>query len=251
MYVTKYKGLDDFCSAFFHVEESPEAHVSNTCLCRQPCTRKIVWCFLVARHGNNCVMKRMYRNTINQGRTVHAECHFCNDLGVHRMIQRYKDLHLTLYLTYQPCHFSGGHRSPNCKSCTMRLLQFKAKMQVHIDIKVAYIYRAHWINMQQYEIQAHNARNGMRLLLWHGVPMTAFTLHDWQFIAREFQVKLPSAPLLSVRFSMDRFIDTYIRNICDDTMHNSSALHLHRIHRSMSRSKIQQIPAFGMSVPVL
>ena len=59
---------------------------------------------------------------------------------------------LILYLTYQPCHHSGGHKKRGMgehgTSCTELLLRFVADVlmprRIILDIRLTYIYRAHW-----------------------------------------------------------------------------------------------------------
>ena len=83
---------------------------------------------------------------------------------------------VSLYLTYQPCHFSGGHVKTIGKavttSCTNRLLKWAmtelAPHGVSMEVVLAKIYRAHWEDLHKTEDERQvrvqligHARNNM------------------------------------------------------------------------------------------
>ena len=89
---------------------------------------------------------------------------------------------LSVFLTYQPCHFSGGHVKNIGKavttSCTNRLLEWNRSTLrpagVTLTILLPKIYRAHWEDdgfhktadeKKHYGARAEKSREGLKLLL--------------------------------------------------------------------------------------
>jgi hypothetical protein len=110
----------------------------------------------------------VYKNKIiEDGSAIHAEMFLIGDPMLRSKLE--KNQVLTLYLTFQPCHFSGGHRKKSFISCTEALQQFYIKklqvLNIQLVIKFAYIYRAHWIHTPiRYIPMIENARSGLRIL---------------------------------------------------------------------------------------
>ena len=127
---------------------------------------------------------------------------------------------MTLYLTYQPCHFSGGHQRPSHISCTQELIRYKRnELQAHnvtLEVKIAYIYRAFW-DLDKSDVKywrmIENAKSGMRLLREDGVGLKAFDEDDWAFVTqccgRDVQERLRNLEDLEVGY----------RQICDAFNH--------------------------------
>jgi len=184
--------LCDFCEGFFHVEQSVEMQLPNICLCQRLCLRKSVTCIArITTETGEEVFKSAYKNRKEFGNaTTHAEKLMIWDFACLNAIRSSKDARImTLYLTYQPCHFSGGHSRPSSISCTQELVRFKEreleKHNVSLIVKVAYIYRAFWDpgnSDRKYWKMIENAKLGIRLLRQHGIALEAFEESDWLLI---------------------------------------------------------------------
>ena len=75
---------------------------------------------------------------------------------------------MNIYLTYQPCHFSGGHYRKSNNSCTESLIQYYNNVlkpySISANIRFGYLYRAHWTESPKYVIMIKNAQEGIKLL---------------------------------------------------------------------------------------
>jgi hypothetical protein len=95
-----------------------------------------------------------------------------------------RDDELVLYLTYQSCHHSGGHRRTREQSCTLKLIDFHRtwfmSRGVRMHIKICYLYRAHWRGMAEfgYGPMIENAQAGIRLLMAEGIALNAMVPSD-------------------------------------------------------------------------
>jgi len=193
--VTRCMNLDlcNFCEGFFHVEESVEMKLPDTCLCNKMCLRKSVTC--IARITQETTGAEMfvsaYKNRKEFGNyRTHAEKIMICDLECLNAIRSSHDARImTLYLTYQPCHFSGGHTRPSAISCTEELVRYKEsvleKHNVKLKIKIAYIYRAFWDlrnSERKYWQMIQNARIGIQRLHYHNISLHAFDETDWALI---------------------------------------------------------------------
>jgi hypothetical protein len=178
----------DFCAGFFHVEPSEEAHVNESCLCHRPCFRKTVFCLARLRRATETRYEAVYTNCHRwSGPAIHAESYLVTDAHLQAALRTAReDDELVLYLTYQPCHRSGGHRRAREQSCTLKLIDFYqawlAPRGVRLRIKICYLYRAHWRGMEEYEPMIENAQKGIRLLMSHGIGLEAMGAADWQYL---------------------------------------------------------------------
>jgi len=117
-------------------------------------------------------------------------------------------LRLLLYMTYQPCHHSGG-RVPKAAlnnagyaaaapqhpaTCSERLRDFYIKelrpYGVALELVLADVYKATWdeelhpseVERSVYSTKSESAREGMRMLLSEGVTMRAMIPSDWEYL---------------------------------------------------------------------
>lgn len=219
-----------FCAGFFHVEPSVEANARQVCLCYGPCYRKTVTCVARLRRCGRDALVRIYSNCHRAaGPALHAENFVVLDAVLREQIRSCGEGDsLMLYLTYQPCHFSGGHDRARDTSCTETLVRFQAEVLspygVQLVIKVCYLYRAHWLDMQSYSPMITNALQGLRLLRRSGALLEAMSWRDWQFLV-EFtaphvqraweEVRAPFEPwMFRERERMDEFIRGFLlRNV--------------------------------------
>lgn len=203
---------EQFCAAFYHIEDTPEAGQPEMCLCRRPCPRKTVC--LIARlqrasddgGWREAYLARYVNCYRGSGTTnLHAEHFLTQDPQLDAAVRGLGGPgRLTLYLTYQPCHKSGGHDVATMgsayTSCTELLIRHLrthlAPHGVEIDVAVAYIYRAHWregMYPKKYAPVVASAREGLRLLFAAGIGVRAFGAEDWGFLASHGDGSLVSA----------------------------------------------------------
>ena len=207
--------LQQFCAAFYHIEPTPEAGLKELCLAAEHgggvCPRKTVVCIarLQARaigaddrpsdgeSGWRDVYVCRYSNCFRGDSTsnVHAEKFLTADRDMERHIGALPERggRLVLYLTYQPCHHSGGHSRAvmgHTTSCTRLLLAYAARVltprAISLHVRVPYIYRAHWkpgLFPSKYEPVVAAAVEGLRLLAaTPGVDVAALVDADWAFL---------------------------------------------------------------------
>ena len=138
---------------------------------------------------------------------------------------------LVLYMTYQPCHHSGGHSrrsmGQHSTSCTELLIRHVRETlrsrAVHLELRIAYLYRAHWEKGSfdpKYAPAVDAARRGLQLLAKEGVQLSAFTPVDWQWLVtlcddrtrRAWQERSPPFrdDVLAARERMDAFVKAAI-----------------------------------------
>lgn len=216
--------LQELCEGFLHVEKTPEANMAEFCLCRQTCARKTVsCCALIFNAEKACVFKHIYRNQKIGRKVVHAEQLALQDANFLRCIGA---LHrIQFFLTYNPCHFSGGHNGFIKKiSCTNSILEFYARnahLNIGIEIVISYPYRAHWrtqscsCNLQTelappcYLHSILLARKGIALLKDRGIAIRSFCAQDYDLLMRQFFPQL--LPLFETHRA--RILDR--RALCD------------------------------------
>jgi hypothetical protein len=166
------QSITDFCDEFLHIDETPEANVPEFCIkCEKACDRckrKSVTCVAILEKDEKTIYQSIYKNRpANTRNAIHAEVFMIYDEELRKKLDFNQTL--TLYLTFQPCHFSGGHYKAKQNSCTEALLQFQDKilkpLDINLCIKFSYMYRAHWImESDQYDEMIENAKRGLRLL---------------------------------------------------------------------------------------
>ena len=200
--------FDQLCAAFFHVEPTPEADCAELCLCAarggQACPRKTVVCVLRVQHRRlrdssdpeppwDDLYVARSQNCFRGGTesNIHAERFLMADPGLADTLCALPDdgeRRVVLYMTYQPCHHSGGHRrrgmGAHGTSCTEAILEYVERSLrprgVTLELKIAYLYRAHWEEgafHPKYQPAVEAAR-GLRLLASAGVRLSALTHHD-------------------------------------------------------------------------
>lgn len=222
--------LCEFCEGFFHVEQSVEMNVPNICLCTTLCSRKSVTC--IARITNDSTGEELYISAYKNARqyrtfTTHAEKIMMSDINCLRAVCASHDPRtMDLYLTYQPCHFSGGHHRPLPISCTDELIQYNRnqlqKHNVKLNIKVAYIYRAFWDtdkSESKYWRMIENAKSGICLLRENCIQLTAFSEEDWDFVKKccskdaQRQIKNVGELQMEYRKICDAFNRTFLASL--------------------------------------
>ena len=115
--------VGQLCGSFFHIEATPEDGIPQLCLSAElggpVCARKTVCCVARVQAGaadGTWVDKYVgrYFNCWqgNSQANLHAEHFLLQDAGLAAAVGALDDGQgrLLLYLTYQPCHHSGGHR---------------------------------------------------------------------------------------------------------------------------------------------
>ena len=241
---------DQFCASFFHIEPTPEGGIEEVCLSAAcggtTCPRKTV--VGVARlhaldHDGNATEELYVARYSNCWKgsseaNVHAEVFLLSDASLSRALESLPESggRLTFYLTYQPCHHSGGHSKGNLgkhtTSCTELLCDHVRDVltprRVHLDLRIAYIYRAHWETGAydpKYAPAVQAARDGLALLALHGVGLAALGPADWQWLVDQCdeyvrvawrEMKHPlGAAVREQRTKMDRFIADFLSTVCE------------------------------------
>ena len=204
--------VGQLCAAFFHVEPTPEDGIAEVCLCAAEggavCPRKTVVCVarVQQRDGQDtCAWHDTYvarYSNCFQGGTeanLHAERFLVQDSQLERALTALPSdatCRLLLYMTYQPCHHSGGHRrrgmGTHGTSCTEALLAY-ARSALHprgiaLQLRIAYLYRAHWEEGAfdpKYQPAVEAARKGLQLLAQGGVELCALTHADWEWLVTQ------------------------------------------------------------------
>ena len=160
--------ITNLCDEFLHIDETPEANVIESCCYCKCCKRKSVTCVAVLSRDDKIIFDRVYKNRPVHGmNAIHAERLMINDSDLISNLDT--DQTLTLYLTLQPCHYSGGHVKAKDISCTNALIAFHERwlkpLNVKVSIRFAYLYRAHWtIDCRKYEAMIINSNIGLKLL---------------------------------------------------------------------------------------
>lgn len=188
--------VEQFCEGFLHIEETPEIDMKQFCICNNLCTKKTVWGILILYDDTDTkIFSKIYKNSKIQNKIVHAEIMITQDQEV---IKHLKNCHhILLYLTYNPCHFSGGHHGfIKQNSCTKALINFKElhldPLNISFEVAISYPYRVHWkIKTNCCDIQTHfapvcytktiqNARSGLLLLDQKNIHIRALKKCDYE-----------------------------------------------------------------------
>lgn len=163
--------ISNLCDEFLHIEETPEADLCQVCVECNCCVRKSVTCVSIVKDKDDkTVYGKVYKNELFSSSQFarHAEMFFISDTDLRDILDH--DQVITLYLTYQPCHFSGGHYKTNHISCTESLQYFHEKVlkpfNICVKIRFAYLYRAHWRSQDtKYDQMIMNANIGLKILI--------------------------------------------------------------------------------------
>ena len=174
-----------------------------------------------------------------------------------------KPVQLLLYMTYQPCHHSGGalprdelaraaymdEMAEHATSCSERLrdwyLSVLVPQKVELQLILSDVYKATWENSlhptmderKAYASKSSAAREGLRMLLREGIEMRSMQPADWDFLVslcdRSVQIAWsargsPGSPFsrlqLDLRARMDSYLESYIHECKVDRAAQPSTL---------------------------
>ena len=215
----------DLCDEYLHIDDTPEAKIKEICTNCVCCIRKSVTCVCIVKNKTHeIIYSKVYKNKIMESSQLarHAEMFFISDVKL-REILDFNQV-ITLYLTYQPCHYSGGHYKPSTNSCTEALCHFNEKILKYYDIKLkirfAYLYRAHWVMSNcKYSSMIQNANDGLKILL-NTFDVDVMRSEDiaeiQQHLSSNMKKKLSSGffdKILEARIDLEEFISRYLSNI--------------------------------------
>ena len=223
-----FHNLSDYCNGFFHVERSVEAGVAETCLCSTQCYRKSVTCIVkLAERTGEELYSAKYTNNRNFSGTIHAEQFIYHDETLNALVNtlaKDKDYDMIVYMTYQPCHYSGGHTKKSNMSCTELMINYNRQMlvpnNIQLHLKTAYIYRAHWSRFnieRKYWPMIDSSVMGIRKLHDNNIKLSNLQKNDWNYIhslvsddvlAQVYTMKNYDK-LLEERVRMDTFIGRF------------------------------------------
>lgn len=222
--VTFNEEITNLCDEFLHIDDTPEANIEEICV-KCDCMRKKVTCIcLISDHEGNCIFSKVYKNKhlLFSNTARHAEMFFISDVEVRKVLKY--NCSITLFLTYQPCHYSGGHDRTNNISCTEALIHFSDKilrpLHCSLKIKFAYLYRAHWKdNNPKYEIMIKNSNTGLKMLL-ESFECEVMRYPDFEILKHHFNMQTmiewqsgTYTELISKRKSMESFLQKYIDDV--------------------------------------
>lgn len=216
------KMITNLCDEFLHIDSTPEADICEHCVACK-CVRKSVTCLVCVRENDQEVYTNIYKNQgfKDYASAVHAEAFFINDAYL-RTILRNNQV-ITLYLTYQPCHYSGGHFRAKQISCTVSLIHFYEKhlkpLNIELHIKFAYIYRAHWCMNDKYKSMIQNSIDGLKLLSQYA-KLSVLKENDLCFIRKfcspDIICKLDNGyfdEILFKRKKIEAFMTVFLENL--------------------------------------
>lgn len=186
---------DEVCRYFHHVTPCPECpgiSKTSSCLSKKPCIRKSVCCIAVLRGRDDIAWQGMFFNKVapNEPKRVHAEAQLVRCSALLDALASAPALQeLRLWLTFQPCHYSGGDdKTQSTLSCTELLRQLHEqhlqRSGVRLRIKIANVYRAHWSRLREATTHMRcilSSRSGIALLKTFA-DVDAFAPEDWVFV---------------------------------------------------------------------
>ncbi len=194
--------LAQFCQGWFHCDEVHEWKEEEYCLCVHPHTRNIVrGLVLLENDQEQTLYAETYHNVFlgHAERNLHVEDVMVNDEKLLKALKRptQGQKHLTLYMTYQPCHFSTGGRDVpkvRSKSCASTLShwvrQVITPLGIDFQIRICSLYRAHWTDpslfsndqdITLFEGKTAQARHGLKIIQDEPqINLQAMTRKDWQ-----------------------------------------------------------------------
>lgn len=224
--------VETFCNAFIHVERTPEAKLDAFCMCKtRPCLRKNVTCVmkLVSENGK-MLFEGVYHNKFNHIKRkafLHAEDFALKDAYRFKNISNVSKM--MLYLTYNPCHFSGGHSGIcSAKSCTDNLIQFsKNYSNICIEVKISYTYRVHWTLLkcncadcepapEKYRPMIRQSQIGLHKIAMNNIKVSSFDPDDYEYLLRfandivKSQWEVEKHSILKKRSIVDEFVQSVI-----------------------------------------
>lgn len=251
-----FSSVDQFCKAFFHAQRCYEFKIDDT-LCLKNyninrtsmirrvdrsdyCHRRgafIVACVSIPNKPNAFVKRytNCYRGNTNLN--LHAEDFFVSDEEVLNVLESGIDVKVVLYVTFQPCHKSGGDETfgktkIHAKSCTNTLINFVTQYQnLTLEVICVNIYRAQYTERKGFRSEESAelfservclARQGIYLLSQcERVTLRAMSREDWLFMNKLVRRKgrrvftIP-AELMRIRESVDLCVQQCIDScICD------------------------------------
>ena len=223
-----FSGRRQFCEAMFHCSPCYEWNMNGTiCLNEPKCYRSVIYAVArLFREGKEVYAAR-YKNCYrgSSAANIHAEEFMIPDLTPRLKEMKEEEASLLLYLTLQPCHYSGGcrHVKGNGKSCTELMIQFaREHPELDITIRCSNIYRAHYTEpdkfsskeaAEQFRERVELARKGIRMLATEpNIDVNGMRAEDWCYLMS----KLKGDPCITqeqwtYRLEMDKHVGQFLR----------------------------------------
>jgi len=227
-----------FCRAFFHIDECFEWKQRGLCLNGDGvCLRNDVQAIacIDTRDGESFVARYGNQFRGSSETNVHAEEEMVRDARLLAALATapVESRRLTVYLAFQPCHHSGGGRSMShvhTKSCASLVLDWFQKMCLpmgaRLRIKCCGLYRAHWeepalfasrSDAELFGDRTSRAQQGLLLLLRQpGITVEAMDREDWvrlQQLTLSASLSTISQVHWIVRYATDEHIATFLRKL--------------------------------------
>ena len=176
--------IGKFCAAFYHVpskNDNPQYCLDDhNCKVGQEDTlpRSVVALVKYEIDDGNDIIVR-YSNHYMQNATKHAEEFFSDDiknLTSSSSVSRKTLKKITMYVTFQPCHFSAKYtHDKNCCGVLLELLDHPRLNGVKICIKPTHIY----IAGKTHPDLVRKGKEGISLLMDRGIEITRMEENDW------------------------------------------------------------------------
>tara|TARA_Y100000746_G_C15466857_1_gene434366 strand:+ start:629 stop:1354 length:726 start_codon:yes stop_codon:yes gene_type:complete len=218
--------IENLCDEFLHIDDTPEANVCHCCSENNTCVRKSVTCVVILKKDEDEIYSKVYKNkSFQDAPAIHAEIFVISDQELKSKLDYNQSL--CMYLTFQPCHYSGGHNRVKKGSCTESIQRYYLNVlkpfNISLHIKFAYLYRAHWIDIDpKYTIMIENAKKGLKILSSFA-KISVIDSDDInilkKFCNHDTQKKLNSGhydTLILNRSKIVRFIENFLQTISRD-----------------------------------
>ena len=192
-----FQDMNQFCAALFHGKKCYEWNIDiDLCINNDRCFRTVVYIVALLQRPDTPDYIVRYHNCFRGGteQNIHAEQFLVED-EVIRHMDPTKPAQLTCYMTYQPCHLSGGHENMTSHriSCSLRLLRFVEQFpKLRLILRCAAIYRAHYTKPEgfytpkqavAFQSRVNLAREGIQMLQAHPrIELQSFRKKDWAFM---------------------------------------------------------------------
>lgn len=217
--------IENLCDEFLHIDDTPEANICRCCSENNTCMRKSVTCIVILKKDEKEVYSNLYKNkSYKEISAIHAEMFAIYDQDLRNKFDYNQTLNM--YLTFQPCHYSGGHNKVKNISCTESLqkfyIEFLKPFNISFNVKFAYLYRAHWIDIDpKYNIMIENAKKGLKILSTFA-NVSVIDTYDIDILKKfchsDTEKKLNSGhydQLILNRSKIVQFIEKFLKTIID------------------------------------
>lgn len=237
--------VGQFCAAFYHVPAKQFTLHCHCCPDKSQCKvgqridqngfsvhpKTVVAVIKCEDNDGTVTYEARYSNCYDD--KMHAEDYFKLDVEkgiLPQLIHENKVSHITMYLTFQPCHMTvtGTNGAREDHSCCETLLtlfrdhQFPTRRNdIEICIKPAHIYKADQKLIpgeEQQNLAILNAAEGLKMLMREGIEVIRMDETDWEYLTAMLQDTMNYRRFVppyrgSVREAFDREIGEVLKDL--------------------------------------